>query len=220
MRQVISILSLAIILAYMQPATPAAGCYDLSGFPCMECVSAQCGGRTGQNNSTHCACLITGSECPPCNPPACDCFLAGTPVETPNGAKAIEEIRVGDSVVSLSSNGTTSRSTVTDVYRLWRWEHYVINKSIKATAAQPFWVRAEDLVVTAGEFGGLAGMWRGADELQIGDELLGVNGEWTTVKSIERIDQAVRVYNINVDGSNVFFAHGHLVHNKGPCDQF
>lgn len=218
MKKLILGLSVAQALVCVQIRTASAECWtEQPSGECSTCVEQPCDSWSVYNQGP-CYCLPYGEYCPPC--PACDCFLAGTPVETEHGAKAIEEVRVGDTVIGLSSDGVISRSTVVDVYQLWRWQYIVINKSIKATDAQPFWARHKDVVVTSGEFGDLVGTWRDADELQVGDALLGVDGTWTTVWSIERIDTPVRVYNIEVDGSNVFFAHGYLVHNKDKCVEF
>jgi intein/homing endonuclease len=62
-------------------------------------------------------------------------------------------------------------------------------------------------------------LWINAQELKIGDKLLGKNGEIKVVESIEEISVGVRSYNIQVGNDHTFFADGVLVHNKEPDPQ-
>src|SRR5207244_111911 len=49
----------------------------------------------------------------PCHP---GCFPAGTLVHTPEGARAIENIRAGDKVTSVAADGSTSVIKVQSVF--------------------------------------------------------------------------------------------------------
>ena len=62
--------------------------------------------------------------------------------------------------------------------------------------------------------------WRTAAEVQVGQSLLRKDGSWTTVQTIEKVEQQVWTYNIEVEGDHTFFVHGYLVHNKEECPQF
>ena len=58
------------------------------------------------------------------------------------------------------------------------------------------------------------GKWIKAGELVIGDKILHVDGIEHSINSIDKIDDKVDVYNIEVDGTHNYFAEGYLVHNK------
>jgi len=147
------------------------------------------------------SCFIVNGECdigPSCGPTG-GCFVAGTLVETDGGPRAIESIVVGDKVLSASGNGETEYAPVEATYRVLRYEYYVINGHIRVTAEHPFKV---------------SGGWATTEELQVGCELVGHDGQTTLVSSIVKEDTGVRAYNIEVGGTHTFFADGVLVHNK------
>lgn len=130
------------------------------------------------------------------------CFLAGALVETRDGPTRIEDIRVGDEVLSVSEDGgALEYQRVVDTYRVVQVEYYLINGAVRVTASHPFRVNS---------------VWVDSDELEVGDELTSMDGESVIVKSIERIEFGVRAYNIAVSGNHTFFVNGLLVHNKPP----
>jgi hypothetical protein len=128
------------------------------------------------------------------------CFLAGTPVETEHGTRAIETLAVGDKVIG-AAEGEIHRGTVTHIFRSIELGYYVINGEVRVTGTHPFLTERG---------------WVVASELCVGDRLQGPNGEAVVVESIGNVARAVRAYNITVDGDHTFFAGGLLVHNKPP----
>ena len=64
-------------------------------------------------------------------------------------------------------------------------------------------------------------------ELQVGDTIIGHNGDDTVIESIDtkEVPHDTRIYNFELDGDHEYFANGFLVHNKDPlaqtfvCDQ-
>ena len=129
------------------------------------------------------------------------CFLGEVLVSTPLGPRPIMELNVGDSVTSMDDHGALRTAQVTAIDQEEAWSYLWINMRIGVTDEHPFHV---------------AGAWKKARELQIGDLLTAEDGGKIRVASIDRIDKGVRVYNLTVDGQHNFFAEGVLVHNKGP----
>jgi intein/homing endonuclease len=132
------------------------------------------------------------------------CFLGGVLVETADGYAPIEALSVGDKVISRLEDGSVETRVVTHTYRQIGCSYYVINHELKVTGAHPFMV--DDT-------------WVNAEHLVVGDRLVGRDGKTVLVATIERIDRAVRAYNIEVAGPHTFFVEGVLVHNKLPNPQ-
>lgn len=119
-------------------------------------------GCVPQNNG----CSFTGEGCGI----AYGCFLAGALVNTPNGVVPIEEIQVGDEVISMAENGDLQTSVVTETYIAINFDYYVINGSIQVTGTHPFKI---------------GDGWVNAEEIEVGDVLSGINGEDIWVESVE-----------------------------------
>ncbi len=125
-------------------------------------------------------------------PGACqlNSFPAGTLVLTEEGLKPIEEIKIGDKVLSMDENTeTTSYQFVTDLIQSeqpYRLIEITLDsgKSIEATAEHPFYIKGKG--------------WNPASTLKVGQVLVLHNG--TTVV-VEEVDTSVRretVYNLTV----------------------
>ena len=143
----------------------------------------------------------------PCGVAGCGCFLAGTLVETDAGPMRIEEVRIGDRVLSVSKEGAFRYNTVSGVYGVVDNAYYVINGAIRVTGAHPFRVESrEESVTSPSESRG----WQKAQDLRAGDVLFGKDGVRIVVETVVRVNSVVRAYNLEVDGDHTFFADGVL----------
>ena len=139
------------------------------------------------------------------------CFVAGTLVTTEDGSKPIEEIEVGDKV--LSEDETTGEVAIKEVYATSVSEtdefyHIHVNgEEIVATGTHPFYVY---------KFG-----WTTARALRAGDVLVLSNGELVTVEWIDHeiLESPIKVYNFEVEDFHTYFVgeSGILVHNGRKC---
>lgn len=146
--------------------------------------------------------------CPPvghcfidCNP--CTCLAGGTNILTAMGEKYIEELKVGDSVMSY--NEKTGRKEVSRILETFvhdAEEYLVINGRLKITSEHPVFVNGE---------------WKKAGEIEAGDRLKSVDGE-IIVLTKKIVRENLKVYNLEVGGNHNYFAEGVLVHNKPPQD--
>ena len=135
------------------------------------------------------------------------CFVAGTLVTTEDGFKPIEEIEVGDKV--LSENEQTGEVAVKEVTQTFVNEtdelvHIGVNgETISATPSHPFYVY---------KFG-----WTLAGSLRAGDVLVLSNGELVTVEWVQHeiLESPIKVYNFEVEDFHTYFVgeSGVLVHN-------
>ena len=126
------------------------------------------------------------------------CFAEGTSIETPNGAKDIRRISVGDEVVGYDEvTGAFSVETVVETMDLHHSEVYIVicedddgnKRNVSTTLTQP-------LLGTDGEFKDVC-MLRVGDELKIAGKVKGV------VSSGKR-----KVYDLKVTGPNTYIAGG------------
>ena len=127
------------------------------------------------------------------------CFLAGTMISTLSGPKAVELVGVGDQVLSYDEEGNHQWALVEGSIKVLKTEFFSINGKLSVTADHPFFVD---------------GNWVNAEDLRIGDRLVGQDSAEIEIASIEQVNKGVRVYNIDVIAPDTFFANGILVHNK------
>lgn len=142
--------------------------------------------------------------------PGRECFVAGTLVKTPDGEKPIEDVAVGDVVLSAEPSlgeqaGTPLEAVVTQTFVREAPEVldiHVGGDTITATPEHPFWVVDEG--------------WTAAGELTSGSALLTKDGLVVHVSSIERRQGNFKVYNFEVADSHTYFVSpvGVLVHNQ------
>lgn len=138
------------------------------------------------------------------------CFVAGTLVTTEDGQKPIEEIQVGDKVLSEDeTTGEVAVKTVTETYVNETDEliHIGVNgETISATPSHPFYVN---------KFG-----WTLAGSLKAGDVLVLSNGELVTVEWVQHeiLESPIKVYNFEVEDFHTYFVgeNSVLVHNDCP----
>ena len=140
------------------------------------------------------------------------CFVAGTLVTTEDGQEPIEEIEVGDKVLSEDeTTGEVAVKTVTETYINETDElvHIGVNgETISATPTHPFYVD---------KLG-----WTLARSLRAGDILVLSNGELVTVEWVQHeiLESPIKVYNFEVEEFHTYFVgeNSVLVHNMCEPD--
>ncbi|WP_233567724.1 polymorphic toxin-type HINT domain-containing protein [Cohnella faecalis] len=139
----------------------------------------------------------------------CNCFTAGTKVQTDEGEKNIEDIKVGDKVLSKDEKtGDVAYKEVTDTFNHETDEIYSIQvggQTIESTFNHPFYVK---------ETG-----WTFVKDLKVGDLLVQSDGNTLKIDSIELEYKHVTVYNMTVDEFHTYFVSdlGIWVHNTNKC---
>jgi hypothetical protein len=142
------------------------------------------------------------------------CFPAGTPVRTPWGHKAIEELCVGDVILSADEDdpdGPVLWKRVVD-----RHERLsgvigvrVGGRTIEMTDEHPVWVMGEG--------------WVAAHQLHAGMRLRSDEGAGAVVEEVGRDVRVVPVYNVTVEDYHTYFVGGRdwgfsvWVHNQTIC---
>ena len=141
------------------------------------------------------------------------CFVAGTLIMTAVGLVAIENIKVGDVVVSADPETVeVQNKPVVDVFtrEVDRLVHLTINnEEIITTFDHPFYVKGKGFI--------------NATNLWIGAELVNKDGHTIVVENIFKEyleDQTVKVYNFKVDDYHTYFVGRDYiwVHNA-DCSQ-
>ena len=136
------------------------------------------------------------------------CFTGDTLVATEEGLKPIKEVEAGDYV--WSENTETGEKELRKVLAVSVTETvelvhiFVGEEEIRTTEYHPFYVEGEG--------------WKAAGELEAGDVLRSEDGQIRTVGKVEaeRLSEAVKVYNLEIEGSHVYYVSsaGVLVHNE------
>jgi hypothetical protein len=124
------------------------------------------------------------------------CFAAGTPLLTAEGSKPIEEIRVGDRVLSRPEGDVEApvkAMLVEEVFvRTGRlWVVRVGGRDILTTAEHPFFVRGKG--------------WVPAGELQEGDLFSTHEGRWVAAEGVYDTGEYGTVYNLRVAEYHTYF---------------
>jgi len=134
------------------------------------------------------------------------CLVAGTPVETMDGLRAIETIRRGDSVWAWNDQtGERELKRVAHTFTVQRnelLEIVVDDVRVVATPDHPFFTQDK--------------RWNPAGQLAAGDLLFDeCNPEGRAIRSVERRQETCTVYNMEVEGLHNFFvtSAGILTHN-------
>ena len=151
--------------------------------------------------------LITSSR----QAPAAEgiCFVAGTPVWTPDGWRAIEELQPGDLVwsrdeqtgeVGLRPIDRTFVTPDADILEVSTQSQDGVVEKIRSTPSHPY--RVED-------------RWVRASDLTSGDVISSADGQSHRVVGVHHLDRPETVYNIEVHRFHTYFVgQGKLwVHN-------
>lgn len=152
------------------------------------------------------------------------CFRAGTMIETENGFVPIEDIKVGDKVMTQS--GDYHEVTKNMVRTASEDETILIRvpftEEIYTTSEHPFWVKkfiyydrktCRDVCADP--------TWVPAKNIEKGDYVFLHNREgrgkfaemWVAVDDIRDAKESYEVYNMTVEGDPSYYANGVLVHN-------
>ena len=124
------------------------------------------------------------------------CFVAGTPLLTPEGSKAIEEFQPGDLILSRSEHDPHAPIVTRRVERVFKLtglvaELRVGGRVIETTAEHPFYVQDQG--------------WKKTCELEPGDQLVGHHGTLTPVEEITLTERTSAVYNLRVADDHTYF---------------
>jgi len=141
----------------------------------------------------------------PCHP---GCFPAGTMIQAGSELKAVETIRVGDSITTISKDAVTGTGKVSAIFvtknRLL--EVRTENKTLVTTITQP-------LSLASGEL-------RAAGELKKDDTIImmidGIKVQ-TKVKEVVTTSRYETVYNLVLGEPTLFIANGFLARSKPPA---
>jgi predicted lipid-binding transport protein (Tim44 family) len=136
------------------------------------------------------------------------CFLPDTPILRADGTPSpISEIRPGDELLAFTTTGEIVHTTVRQVI-VHEVDEYVVvgteQTTLRVTREHPFYV---------GD-----GTFKTLEALKVGDRIFAVVGgalREQMITSLEMVSTPTRVYNLQTDHPNTYFANGIAVHNKG-----
>lgn len=137
------------------------------------------------------------------------CFLPETPITLADGGqRPISEIRAGDRVLAFSPDGLPVPATVRQVLT-HEVESYLVIRTLTTelhvTEEHPFYV---------GD-----GTFKTIESLHVGDAINAYDGAGhfasQRLLAMERRQEHVTVYNLEVDSPHTYVANGIAVHNKG-----
>ncbi|WP_088255973.1 glycohydrolase toxin TNT-related protein [Fimbriiglobus ruber] len=124
------------------------------------------------------------------------CFAGGTPIRTPDGWRAIKDLRVGDVVLSRDEHnpdGPVEPKVIEEVFTRYGliWELRVGGQVIRTTAEHPFYAWDKG--------------WTAANLLAVGDRVLGEDGRWVTIEGSRDTGETEPVYNVRIADYHTYF---------------
>lgn len=130
------------------------------------------------------------------------CFLPGTPILMGNGdRKMIQDVRVGDRILTRKdlNDASLKEAVVTGTHVVEADGYLVINDDLRVTPEHKMLVN---------------GSWTAAGSIQVGDVLVGIQGEAIAVTDIAFVREKVLVHNLTIDTYHTYFAGDVWVHNN------
>ena len=124
------------------------------------------------------------------------CFAAGTPIQTPDGVRAIETLKAGDLVLARDEHnleGPVEPKEIVEVFenRKRIVELYVGGQVIRTTDRHPFFVQSEG--------------WTSAIELKPGDLVATDLSSWMEVEQVVETGEEQPVHNFHVADHHTYF---------------
>jgi predicted lipid-binding transport protein (Tim44 family) len=136
------------------------------------------------------------------------CFLPDTPILRADGTQiSISEVRQGDTLLAFTSGGALVETTVHRILTHEVNEYVVLDTeqtTLRVTREHPFFVGN--------------GTFKTLEALNVGDRVFVLSDRGLRAERIIRLETVrapTRVYNLQTDRPNTFFANGVAVHNKG-----
>jgi hypothetical protein len=132
------------------------------------------------------------------------CIQMGTRVDTPNGPRDVQDLRQGDTVISLRLRGRPdsipARIVAIATSRTTRC--ICLNESLMATPVQP-------ICTPSG--------WVEAAALSEGDSVVNRHGQFVKILSVKTVDGYFEIFDLTVDDpAHNYIGGGLLCHNKTP----
>lgn len=158
--------------------------------------------------------VVAASRVPGAVRAVCNCFAAETEVATADGLKAIEDVRIGDLVLSRDEfTGETSLRPVTALIAGDRREIWEVRVETVEADGQ---VRSEVIRTTEEHpWAAAAGGWLITRDLVAGTELATSNLGTARVIAVSRTNVSELTFNLEIDGFHTYFVGvaGVWVHN-------
>lgn len=136
-------------------------------------------------------------------------LLSGTLVKVPFGYTPIEELSVGDLIISQDTNGVAGTDVIVAVSRQW------VNEVVQIT------VNGQSVIVANGHkfFTPLLKQWLAAYQCACGDQLLSFPDVNVPIESIYIVRGNFEVITLSIERNHNFFVSEHslLVHNFIPA---
>lgn len=152
---------------------------------------------------------------------AVTCFPAGTPVLTPNGSIPIEQLKIGDSVISRDENDVSSEVAAKKIDKVFvrdgeLWELRINGLSVQVTADHPIFLKEKgwvpvDKIVRGDRIAALRHSVRNITTIldsaaeQIPKQRNDWDTDWLPVESCEPTGIVTTVYNFRVEDWHTYF---------------
>jgi predicted lipid-binding transport protein (Tim44 family)/uncharacterized membrane protein YgcG len=136
------------------------------------------------------------------------CFLPDSPILKADGSESpIDAINSGDELLAFTPEGRMVRTKVRKIVRLNIGEYFLLKTDqgiLRVTSEHPFYVGS--------------GIYKTAETLKEGEIVFAWDGQWLSeqrIISLQKVRERVKVFNLQTDHPNTFFAGRIAVHNKG-----
>ena len=141
---------------------------------------------------------------------SCQCFTEDTLVETTDGSKKISDVKAGDEIYAYNTQTGENEACIVKDVSVTKTDILVHVKlsdgsEIKTTMYHPFFVE-----------NGKDEEWVAASNLKKGDKLHTIDERELFVEEVivEKLSEAIEVYNLEIDGLHTYYAGCVLVHNE------